>query len=63
MGNVGRICKCGKSLSPMKLLFPIKKKDYSSDIAISKSWKTLNNALERAYIVTIFGYSAPKSDV
>ncbi|MDI3075896.1 hypothetical protein QJL41_15310 [Clostridioides difficile] len=62
MGNVGRMCKCGKQLSPMKLLFPIKKKDYSSDIAISKSWKTLNNALELAYMVTIFGYSAPKSD-
>lgn len=63
MGNVGMTCKCGKPLSPMKLLFPIKKKDYSSDIAISKSWKTLNNALEQNYMVTVFGYSAPKSDV
>lgn len=62
MGNVGMTCKCGKPLRPMKLLFPIKRKDYSSDIAISKSWKTLNNALEKAYMVTIFGYSAPKSD-
>ncbi len=62
LGNVGMMCKCGKSLRPMKLLFPIKKKDYSSDIAISKSWKTLNSALEYAYMVTIFGYSAPKSD-
>lgn len=62
MGNVGMICKCGKPLSPTKLLFPIKKKDYSSDPAISKSWRTLNNALEKAYMVTIFGYSAPKSD-
>lgn len=47
----------------MKLLFPIKKKDYSSDIAIHKSWKSLSNALEVAYMVTIFGYSAPKSDI
>lgn len=62
MGNVGMMCTCGQPLSPMKLLFPIKKKDYSSDIAIRKSWKTLNNALEQAYMVTIFGYSAPKSD-
>lgn len=62
MGNVGMFCKCGQPLSPMKLLFPIKKKDYSSDVAIRKSWKTLSNALEHAYIVTIFGYSAPKSD-
>ena len=63
MGNVGMTCKCGKTLRPMKLLFPVKKKDYNSDVAISKSWKVLSNALEVAYMVTIFGYSAPKSDV
>lgn len=63
MGRVGTKCRCGKNLNPIKLLFPIKKKDYSSDIAIEKSWKVLNDALERAYMVTIFGYSAPKSDV
>lgn len=63
MGNVGMTCKCGKILRPMRLLFPVKKKDYNSDVAISKSWKVLSNALEIAYMVTIFGYSAPKSDV
>lgn len=63
MGNVGMKCRCGKPLKPMRLLFPVKKKNYSSDIAISKSWKNLNNALEHAYMVTIFGYSAPKSDI
>lgn len=63
MGNVGMMCRCGKPLIPLRLLFPIKNKDYSSDVAISKSWKTLNNALEEAYMVTIFGYSAPKSDI
>lgn len=62
IGNAGSICRCGKELKPMKLLFPIKKKDYSSDEAIAKSWEKLCNALERAYMVTIFGYSAPKSD-
>ena len=62
MGNVGMMCRCGKKLKPTSLLFPIKNKDYSSDIAISKSWKTLRNALEQAYMVTIFGYSAPSSD-
>ncbi len=62
MGNVGYPCKCGKLLSPTKLLFPVKNKDYTSDIAISKSWKQLRNALEKAYMVTIFGYSAPTSD-
>lgn len=63
MGNVGMLCRCGKTLKPMKLLFPVKKKDYSNDIAIRKSWKTFNSALEKAYMITIFGYSAPKSDI
>lgn len=62
IGNIGTLCKCGKPFEPVKLLFPIKKKNYGSDIAISKAWKQLNNALEVAYMVTIFGYSAPKSD-
>jgi len=63
IGNVGMPCRCGEPLAPTKLLFPIKNKDYSSDEAIAKSWKSLKNALEVAYMVTIFGYSAPKSDV
>ena len=63
IGPVGRICKCNKPLHPIKLLYPIKKKDYNSETAIAKSWKTVQNALEKAYMVTIFGYSAPKSDV
>ncbi|SFJ17638.1 hypothetical protein SAMN02910355_1376 [Terrisporobacter glycolicus] len=62
MGRAGYLCTCGNMLEPTKLLFPIKNKDYSSDIAISKSWKSLHNALKVAYMVTIFGYSAPKSD-
>lgn len=62
MGNVGMMCQCGDLLKPMKLLFPIKKKDYSCDIAIEKSWKELKKALRYAYMVTIFGYSAPSSD-
>ena len=63
IGNVGQPCRCGMPLSPLPLLYPIKKKDYNSDIAIAKAWKTLKNALEVAYKVTIFGYSAPKSDI
>ena len=63
MGNIGKPCKCGKPLTGVRLLYPIKKKNYQSEVAISKSWKTLQNALSVAYMVTIFGYSAPKSDV
>lgn len=63
IGNIGKPCKCGKPLAGIKLLYLIKKKDYQSETAIAKSWKTLQNALSVAYMVTIFGYSAPKSDV
>lgn len=63
MGRAGIICpRCGAPFNPTKLLFPIKNKDYHSDIAISKSWDALNSALEEAYMITVFGYSAPKSD-
>lgn len=46
-----------------KLLYPIKRKDYTSNIVISESWKMLENYLHEAYVLTIFGYGAPDSDV
>lgn len=63
IGYVGSKCKCNKPLEPTKLLYPVKQKDYNSDVSIRKSWQILSNALEKAYMVTIFGYSAPASDV
>ena len=55
--------KCGKPLVMSKLLYPVKNKDYQSDIFIHHSWSELEYYLERAEILTIWGYSAPKSDV
>ncbi|HIS35073.1 TPA: hypothetical protein IAC10_00380 [Candidatus Scatousia excrementigallinarum] len=63
IGIVNSKCVCGKLFRPVKLLYPIKKKDYKSEIVIDKSWKELQKNLKRAYMVTIFGYSAPKSDI
>lgn len=64
VGNVGLRCiKCGKLLEPMKLLYPIKHKDYSKDAGIANSWDCFRQYLNKAYMITIFGYSAPKSDV
>ena len=63
MGKIGMRCKCGNLLLPIKLLYPIKRKNYNENIAIAKSWKELQNNLHRAYMVTIFGYSAPQSDI
>lgn len=63
-GIIGAKCsKCGQPLTPSKLLFPVKQKDYSSHPYINSEWETLREVLAHAYIFTIFGYSAPESDV
>jgi hypothetical protein len=61
-GLIGSRCsKCGKTLTPSKLLYP-EKKDYQSDPIILSQWKLLQNFLERAMMFTVFGYSAPVTD-
>lgn len=58
------ICpKCGKKLKMPRLLFPVAKKNYSQNVFIKNSWSEFESYLERACIVTIWGYSAPDSDV
>lgn len=55
--------KCGNRLTDSKLLYPIKTKNYTNDIFISNEWNALKNYLKNTYILSIFRYSAPKSDV
>jgi hypothetical protein len=63
-GLIGRRCSlCGNQFAPSPLLFPIKKKDYSQNPFIKQEWEALRLYLKRAYILTIYGYSAPTSDV
>jgi len=63
-GLIDRKCSvCKKQYTPSKLLYPINKKDYSLDPFIRGEWAGLRMYLERAYMLTIFGYSAPQSDV
>ena len=63
-GHFGNKCSvCGKYLEPSKLLYPIKDKDYTKDQFINSEWKALENYLKNSFIFTIFGYSAPKTDV
>ena len=57
-----RCPKCGKPFQKVKLLYPIRSKDYTSDVFIRNEWNALKNFLQYAYFVTIFGYSAPKTD-
>jgi hypothetical protein len=53
----------GHTLVPSKLLYPIDKKNYNDDPFVSESWRITTNYLSDAYNITIFGYSAPTTDV
>ena len=57
-----RCRECGEPFQPAPLLYPIAHKDYSEDPYIQDSWNAVRNKLKRAYLVTVFGYSAPKTD-
>ena len=63
-GLLGLRCKeCGDFFTPSPLLYPIKHKKYNENPYIYESWKTLEYFLKFAYQITIFGYSAPKTDI
>jgi hypothetical protein len=63
-GMIGHSCSvCQQPFDKSRLLFPVLSKNYSTDQFIAGEWQTLRNYLKSAYIVTIFGYSAPQSDV
>jgi len=64
LGYNGDQChKCGNPFSPSRLLYPVKQKDYDSDPSIKSEWARLSYFLRGAYFLTIYGYSAPKTDV
>lgn len=54
---------CGELLPPTRLLYPVKDKNYSDDEYIRSCWEALQQCIEESYTITIFGYSAPSSDV
>jgi len=63
-GNIGDLCtKCNKPLIPTKLLYPISDKNYELDKFISQERLAFQEVLKQTYMITIFGYGAPKSDV
>jgi hypothetical protein len=53
----------GRKLVPTKLLYPVEQKDYNADGFIAELWKMTTDYLAEAYYITIFGYSAPITDV
>ena len=52
----------GQRCKPVPLLYPIKNKDYHKDNYIEKAWDIFQDRLGRSFMLTIFGYSGPKSD-
>ena len=54
--------ECGEPFEPAPLLYPVAHKNYAADPYIQDSWNAVRNKLKRAYLVTVFGYSAPKTD-
>lgn len=63
-GLISDVCPVGGcQFEPSRLLYPITKKNYTSDTFTASSWKRLEQYLAKAYLVTVFGYSAPKTDV
>lgn len=54
--------KCGDKFQPSTLLYPVSNKDYAADPFLESEWKTLQFYMENAYMVTVYGYSAPVTD-
>lgn len=64
IGPRGNRCqRCGQALETSRLLYPVAQKSYNSDPFIAKMWELVQSVLKGAYLVTFFGYSAPKTDV
>jgi len=62
-GPLGNRCrKCGIHYKSTPLLYPIKKKNYAENSFIADEWKLLKRGFQNAFMITIFGYSCPKTD-
>jgi len=63
-GYINNRCSvCGNKFSPSEILFPIKEKNYNKDSFIQSEWQALRSYLDNSFIFSIFGYSAPSTDV
>ena len=62
-GYKGNRCsRCGQVFRSSSLLYPKDNKNYTLDPQIRSEWNCLKRSLETAFMVTVFGYSAPVSD-
>ena len=61
---LSKVCEqCKNPLKPVSLLYPIKNKNYSDSQVIKIIWERLARHLDKAFMLTIFGYSGPKTDI
>ena len=64
MGLIGQRCDgCGAQYVPSRLLYPVKHKNYQDGSFIEAEWATAKQSLHASSIFTVFGYSAPTTDV
>jgi len=54
---------CRRPYDAVKLMYPIRRKDYAADSFIAGQWDLLRAHLRQGYWLTIFGYGAPDTDV
>lgn len=63
-GPAGMILKqTGHQFIPTPLLYPVTRKDYSTNAFIRREWNRLERCLKEANRLTIFGFGAPSTDV
>jgi hypothetical protein len=62
-GPAGSICSCGERRLDSPLLFPVEHKNYQANAFIESEWRAARAFLEGALFFTVFGYSAPVTDV
>jgi hypothetical protein len=63
LGVAGVRCRhCGKLFTRTPLLYPVRHKNYARDPAIASQWDLLKFGFKNAFMITIFGYSGPKTD-
>ena len=54
--------KCGQPFKRSALLYPIRRKSYAENQFIANEWAQLRWGFKNAFMITIFGYSGPKTD-
>lgn len=57
-----RCSQCGEPFRRTPLLYPVRHKNYADDAAIASQWALLKWGFKNAFMITIFGYSGPKTD-